>query len=134
MLCMHDIYDDNKRNDFIESVVAFLNTNRGIILIGVDDNGNILGSRKTADDIQKMIHDCCEPPPKDIKIEEKVIDINKIIIVEVPKGEEILYQSKIDKNWYVRHGANDMKIEWSELAQILEEHVKKRRKEPTYDY
>jgi hypothetical protein len=114
-----DILDENKRNDFIETIVAFLNTNRGTILIGLDDKGNIIGSKKTADDIQKMIHDCCEPPPKDIRIEDRMIASDKILIVEVPEGDDKPYQSKIDKNWYVRHNANDMKMERSELLSIL---------------
>lgn len=121
-----DIFDKNKRNDFIETVVAFLNTNRGIILIGLDDNGNITGGKKTADDIQKMIHDCCEPPPKGIRIEEKMIANNKIIIVEVPEGDNKPYQSRIDRNWYVRHNANDMKMVRSELFQIMDEYIKSR--------
>lgn len=128
-----DIFDENKRNDFIETVVAFLNTNRGIILIGLDDNGSIIGSKKTADDIQRMIHDCCEPPPKDIRIEDKMIAGNKLIIVEVPEGDNKPYQSKTDRNWYVRHNANDMKMERSELFQILEEYIKGRER-PTLGY
>ena len=129
-----DIFDENKRNDFIETVVAFLNTNRGIILIGLDDNGNILGSKKTVEDIQKIIHDCCEPPPKNVKIEEKKIGGNKIIIVEVPEGENKPYQSKRDKNWYVRHNSSDMRMERSELFHMLEKYLKEGREHPTYGY
>jgi len=35
LACMH-----------IETVVAFLNSNRGTILVGVKDNGEIVGSKK----------------------------------------------------------------------------------------
>ena len=117
----YGIVDKDDKNDFIETVVAFLNTNRGIILVGVDDSGNVVGSEKNAEDLQKMIHDSCVPPPKDVKVEEKEIAGKKIIVVEVPEGDSKPYQSKRDKNWYIRHNANDMRMEWSEMSHILEE-------------
>ena len=46
---------------------------------------------------------------------------NKVIIINVPKGEDPPYQSKRDINWYVRHNATDMKMERSELMRTLEE-------------
>ena len=119
-----DILNDHTKNDLVETVVAFLNTNRGIILIGLDDNGNISGTQNNVEDIQKILHDCCEPPPKGIKIEEKKINRDKIIlIVEVPEGENKPYQSKRDKNWYVRHNSSDYRMERSELFQMLEKQL-----------
>jgi len=117
----YDVVDEDKKTDFIETVVAFLNTNRGIVLVGVDDFGNIVGSQKSAEDLQKSIHDNCDPPPKDVKVEERKIEGNKVIVVEVPEGDNKPYQSKRDKNFYVRHNATDMKMERSELLRILEE-------------
>lgn len=129
-----DIQNDTKRNDFIESVIAFLNTNKGIILIGVDDDGGIVGSRKTVEAILKMIHDCCEPPPKGVKVNEAHIGEDTLIVVEVPEGDNKPYQSKIDKNFYVRHNASDMRMERSELYNIVEKHFRKNVNEMPYDY
>jgi hypothetical protein len=116
----YDVNSDDPKNDFIETVIAFLNTNRGIILVGVDDDGNVVGSQKSLEDVQKLIHDSCEPPPRVVKTEEKWVSGKKVIIVEVPEGDDKPYQSKRDKNWYVRHNATDMKMERSELSHILE--------------
>lgn len=113
--------DDKNKNDFIETVIAFLNTNSGLILIGVDDEGGIIGSRRKAEDIRKLIHDSCDPPPRGIKVDEMLIDGNTIIIVEIPEGDDPPYQSKRDKNFYVRHSANDMRMERSELLAIMKE-------------
>ena len=113
--------DDSKKNDFIETVIAFLNTNSGIILVGVHDDGTIVGSQKNVEDFQKLIHDRCDPPPKNIKIEEKEISGKKVIVVEVPEGDNKPYQSKRDRNFYVRHAATDMKMERSELFHLLKE-------------
>jgi len=115
------IEDENKRNDFIESVIAFLNTNRGIILIGVSDDGSVVGTRKSAEDVQKLVHDSCDPPPTDIKIEERQISGEKVLVVEILEGDDKPYQSKRNKNFYVRHNATDMKIERSELLRLMEE-------------
>ena len=117
----YDIVDKNNKNDFIETVIAFLNTNRGVILVGVDNSGDIVGSQKSRDALQKLIHASCVPPPKGVKIEEKEIEGKKVVVVEVSEGDSKPYQSKRDKNWYVRHNANDMKMEWSEMSRILEE-------------
>lgn len=117
----YDVVDGGNKNDFIESIIAFLNPNSGIILVGVQDNGDIFGSQKSAEDIQKLIHASCDPPPKNIKIEEKEIGGNKVIVVEVPEGDDKPYQSKRDKNFYVRHNSSDMRMERSELLSILRE-------------
>jgi len=121
-----DIVEENK-NDFIETVVAFSNTNRGVILVGVSDYGEIRGTEKKAEDLERMIHDCCDPPPNNVKVEEiKINDEKNVIVVDVPLGENLPYQSKRDKNFYVRHNANDMRMERSELNKIFEEINKKR--------
>ncbi len=46
--------------DFVKEVVAFLNTRNGIIYIGVDDNGNVVGVSnidKTMREIRDIIRD-----------------------------------------------------------------------------
>jgi len=115
-----NVDDEKKKNDFIETVIAFLNTNRGIVLVGVSDNGSVIGTEKNTEDILKLIHDSCDPPPRDVIIEGKKILGEKVVIVDVPEGEDKPYQSRRDKNFYVRHNATDMKIERSELLQLLE--------------
>jgi hypothetical protein len=122
----YDVRDDNQKNDLIETVVAFLNTNKGIILVGVADNGDIVGTHTNFEDAQKMIHDSCDPPPTSIKFEEKEIAGNKVIIIEVAEGTDKPYQSRRDRNWYVRHNANDMKMERSELIRFWQERTQAR--------
>lgn len=119
----YQVDSEDKKTDFIESVIAFLNTNRGIIMVGVDDSGNIVGCKKDPEDIHKMIHDSCDPPPRNIKVERKSIAENDVLIVEVPEGDNKPYQSKRDKKWYIRHNANDMEMERSELFHLLEKYM-----------
>lgn len=53
----YDVMSDEQKNHFIEYIIAFLNTNRGIILVGVHDDGNIVGNQKDAEHIQKLLQD-----------------------------------------------------------------------------
>jgi hypothetical protein len=124
-----EVSGDLNKNDLIESVVAFLNTNRGTILVGVDDKGEIAGHHTSCEDIDKMIHDSIDPPPEAVRVEEKEVEEQKVIVIEVPEGSDKPYQSKRDKNWYVRHNASDMRMERSELMRILEE----RKRSNPYD-
>lgn len=116
-----DVVDEKGRNDLIETIIAFLNTNKGSILLGINDDGTTAGTHTNAEDLQKMIHDCCDPPPTNVRLEEKMIEGNKIIIIDVAEGNDKPYQSKRDKNWYVRHNATDMRMERSELMKFVEE-------------
>jgi predicted HTH transcriptional regulator len=50
-----------------------------------------------------------------------MIEGNKIVIIDVAEGNDKPYQSKRDKNWYVRHNATDMRMERSELMKFIEE-------------
>lgn len=115
----YNIESDKAKNEFIETIVAFSNTNRGLILIGVNDNGTIIGTSIDEDTVNKIIHDSCDPPPNDIHIERKEVNGNTILIVDVPEGENKPYQSKRNKQWYIRHNASDMIMERSELLDIL---------------
>jgi len=126
----YQVDSEDKKNDFIESVIAFLNTNRGIIMIGVKDDGNIVGCKKGPEDILNMIHDSCDPPPKNVKVDKKQVAGNDIIVVEVPEGDNKPYQSKRDKKWYIRHNASDMEMERSELFHLLEKYMQAK----TYTY
>jgi len=117
----HDVIDGKHKNDLVETVVAFLNTNMGVILVGVHDDGEIVGSQKSREDLRKLIHDSCDPPPIEVRIEQRDVAGKSVIVVEVPEGGDKPYQSRRDKNFYVRHGASDMRMERSEMYRILHE-------------
>ena len=51
---------DHKK-EFLETVVAFSNTSGGMIIIGIDNNGQVRGSKANKEDLLKMIYDSCDP-------------------------------------------------------------------------
>ena len=81
-----------------KEMVAFLNTNGGDIIIGVDDNGNVVGINnidETAKKISDMITDQIEPNPQAIISSEIRYDEGKtLLVVHVQKGVRPLYCQK----------------------------------------
>jgi hypothetical protein len=99
--------DLSHREDFLETVTAFANTEGGSILVGVDDNGTIIGTyeKKFEERVQSMVRDNCEPPPK-IRIERKEVQSRAIYLVQIPEGEEKPYNLRY-QGFYVRAGSTD---------------------------
>ena len=90
------------KSKFAESIckeiVAFLNTNGGDIIIGVDDSGKVVGINnidETSKKISDMITDQIEPNPQAIISSEIRYDEGKmILVVHVQKGVRPLYCQK----------------------------------------
>ena len=99
--------DVGKPEDFAETVVAFANWRGGIIIVGVDDNSNVvgLGNRDYKDIITKILRSRIEPPPK-FRFDERKIDEKRLIILLVEEGRDKPYTLR-DKGPYVRAGATD---------------------------
>jgi len=94
-----------KREEIAIAAVALANRRGGRILIGVADNGEIVGCRldKPKDTITQILRSHCDPP-LDVFIEEVSIRDLPVIVVTVPEGRDKPYAVK-DKGVYVRSGA-----------------------------
>ena len=81
-----------------KEIVAFLNTNGGDIIIGVDNNGKVVGLNnidETSKKISDVITDQIEPSPQAIVSSEIRYDEGKmILVVHVQKGVRPLYCQK----------------------------------------
>jgi len=67
-----------------EDIVAFANTKGGIILLGVDDNGNVKGEELT-NDLKAKINTLtrnCKP-----SISVNIRQIEKIVVLEIPERD-----------------------------------------------
>ena len=103
----------SKYNEHVtKEIVAFLNTEGGIIYLGVEDNGNVVGVKKleeTLKNISDTITTSILPNPQDlISVYTKNIS-NKIIIeINIKKGNELYYIKKYgrsNKGCYIRVGS-----------------------------
>ena len=101
---------------FVIEIVAFANSMGGKVMIGVDDNGNIVGtdtSNKQRANIQNQINQI-EP-----RINAKIEVIDNVIVVNVPEGNDKPYYSS--DGYYLRVGSMCQKMNRSEIREYLEE-------------
>ncbi|MEW6617908.1 MAG: RNA-binding domain-containing protein [bacterium] len=97
-----DLHTDFKEKltdneELAKSIVCFANTDGGQIIIGVRDNGEIVGlEREELDETIRKIDDVafnrCEPPCT-VVTESLVVVEKNIIIVNVPKGDQRPYRT-----------------------------------------
>lgn len=103
-------------------IVAFSNTQGGIIFVGVDDNGEITGLE--AQDVQRLNQLLSNAASQNVKppvnpITEIVnIGDKRIMLIEVPKGINKPYQDKNGAIW-VKNGADKRKATSREELQRL---------------
>jgi len=86
-------------------LVAFANTQGGFLLIGVDDDGQVVGItgdwRKLEERLMGISRVCS--PPIALTVEEAAVEGKSILVVHVPEGEDKPY--KVRDICYVRVGS-----------------------------
>ncbi|MDO4982875.1 MAG: putative DNA binding domain-containing protein [Eubacteriales bacterium] len=79
----------------VKEIVAFLNTEGGTIIIGVSDDGEIVGVSRVDETMQKLsdiITGQIEPNPQEIISTQLKFDEGKtLIVIDVPKGNRNIY-------------------------------------------
>jgi len=103
-------------------IAAFANTNGGTILIGVDDNKEVVGINGYFEEefqLLKGAHNCCVPGVQ-IKIEMIHDGPNDVMIVHVPEAEQkpVYVKSKKKRMVFVRRKESSV-LASDELTEIL---------------
>jgi len=109
-------YKSSWRDEYLKVIVAFANADGGELIIGVDDNGNPIGvkkSKKLLEDIPNKIRNKLGIIPS-VKI-EKVGDKDIIHIFIKPSSVSISHNGK----YYVRSGSNSFELKGEELTNFL---------------
>jgi ATP-dependent DNA helicase RecG len=106
-------------------IAAFLNTNGGKIIIGVDDDKAIVGidSEKEGKLIQWLSSASSEQhltPPASITIEKHLLEGKMIIVVDVPNGVNKPYQTKSKNLIYVKNAADKRIASVEELRRMMQ--------------
>ena len=112
-------FKENIGKKFNAEVVAFANGIGGKILVGVSDDGKIIGtdiSNNQRANIQNIINQI-EP-----RVNVKVEVVDNVIVVNVPEGEDKPYSSS--EGYYLRVGAMCQKMNRNEIQDFLEENGK----------
>ncbi len=92
-----------------KSMVSFANTQGGVLLIGVRDNGSIAGI-KSEDEVHmlELAASFYSKPEILYSIQEFIVEGKTVLKVDIPKGENQPYYAKSeDDKWWVHVRVND---------------------------
>ena len=120
----------------LKTISAFLNANGGLLFIGIDDEGQILGLQKDYDSFKKANRDgflltitslLNQNFGKDIhrllKISIVEIDMQDICIVNIGKSEKPIFLGpKGSEEFFVRASASSQPLSMSEAMAYIKEH------------
>jgi hypothetical protein len=123
--------DENKggnvEDELLKSIVAFANTNDGVIFIGIDDAGHVKGldldftqKDRLERKIRQLIRNRIKPiPPIQITFE----DVRGLVIakIAVASGEAPAYM--IGGTLYVRHGSSDVQAQPEDVVRLVTRHA-----------
>ncbi|MGD0611549.1 MAG: BREX system Lon protease-like protein BrxL [Anaerolineales bacterium] len=126
--------DKGIEHDVLKTIVAFLNTEGGILLVGVEDNGNILGLDldQLPNDDKYLLHFANLINGKigkqfvnQIQYVLKVIDDKKILRVDCKTSSTPVFL-KIDglEEFYVRNGPSSVQLSTSEVLEYSKKHFR----------
>ena len=110
-----------QRNSLADEIAAFANTQGAIILIGIDDNREIVGIEpQNLDNVEKTIVEICEDsiePAVPIFTEKLRIDDKNLLKIEVPRS---LFVHKTSNGYFARQGSSKREMPTDQLARLLQ--------------
>lgn len=133
-------YRENKPMKYIEhgiikTINAFLNSEGGTLIIGVDDDGNVLGLENDYNSFSKakdgfllhfdnlIISSLGKEQQADINIKFEKLDDKEFAVVEVSSSNKpVFLNSGGKKEFYVRHAASSQAYDISEAYEYINKH------------
>lgn len=95
--CLHAEFKETviDNEDIAKAITCFANTDGGLIIIGVNDDGGITGIENIDETIRRIddiAFNRCEPP---VTVMQEILNIDgkTVLIVSVPKGEQRPYRT-----------------------------------------
>ncbi len=109
------------RNSLADEIAAFANSEGGTILIGVDDNREIVGIElQKLDHIEKTVVEICNDsikPTVRIFTQKLPIDEKNILKIEISKG---LFVHKTSNGYFIRQGSTKREMTTEQLARLIQ--------------
>lgn len=104
-----------------KEMVAFANQNGGVIFLGVEDDGTILGLQEFKNHEEWIVNIARNNVIPSIDVDCSVINIEdkKIVCAQIPKGKDRPYQM-IDGKYYLRIGSSNRIATQQELLRLFQ--------------
>jgi ATP-dependent DNA helicase RecG len=112
---------DVRAESLVREIVAFSNSNGGAILIGIDDDGSVLGvetDKNHNEWVANVVRNNIVPPIN-VACRKFRIEGKPIVFVEVPKGKDRPYQDTSGR-FYVRVGSTNRIASLNELMRLFQ--------------
>ena len=110
-----------RRADMADEIAAFANARGGVILIGVDDDGTIVGlNRQELDAAEETVVQICRDsidPVVHIVTDKLRIDDKNLLKIEVPQSP---FVHKSSDDYFIRQGSSKMEMSTEWLGQLLQ--------------
>ncbi len=103
-------------------MISFANTNGGVILVGVEDDGTVSGvdtGKQNETWASNIARDAVVPP---LNVDSQIVDYqgNNLLCIDVPKGKHKPYQS-VSGKYYIRVGSTNRTPSQVELMRLFQQ-------------
>ena len=119
-------YKSQMVNDIYKEVVAFANTDGGVIYIGIDDNGNLTGIDNVDETYTRLTNGIRDAIAPDVTMFVRyVLQDNKVIQIEVGEGSYKPYYLKSKgmkpNGVYIRQGASSVQASPDQIRRMIKD-------------
>ena len=110
-----------RRDGLADEIAAFANARGGVILIGVDDHGDIVGlDQQNLNQAEKTVVEICRDsikPQVRVVTEKLQLDDKSLLKIEVPRG---LFIYRTSGGYFIRQGSGKREMPKEYLARLLQ--------------
>lgn len=119
-------YKSQMIDDIYKEVIAFANTDGGVIYLGIDDKGNLIGIDNVDETYTRLTNGIRDAIAPDVTMFVRyVLQDNKVIRIEVGEGSYKPYYLKSKgmkpAGVYVRQGASSVQASPDQIRQMIKE-------------
>jgi predicted HTH transcriptional regulator len=128
--------DKKMEHSVMKTIAAFMNTDGGTLLVGVEDNGSILGiendNYQSVDNYHRHFTNLVRQFTGDeylpfVKSEIVTMDGKRILKVDcIPSNKGVFLKVENGEEFYVRTGPSTVKLEGSKLISYVDQRFKNR--------